>query len=146
MGDFATGLKDSLEVIAPYLQQMAEKIGEGGQFIFGIYVKQAYVLGVTDLLCLLTGFGLLGASVKMIFNEISRIGKVEQSDEFKLSGRNRSIYNIPPNDDINIKIAVCAILGFLGIILIFTTNVHEMLTCLINPEYNALQTLIKQLK
>jgi hypothetical protein len=164
MGDFATGLKDSLEVIAPYLQQIAEKIGEGGQYVFQLYVKQMYIQGISMLIIPVIGIIILIISAMKYKKESKRIDIIKDSNDYKevehvaLSERYdkeaalkllSQKFKVPTDDNyINFYQAICMVLVILGAGMIFygLNHITEILTYLVNPEYKALELLLSQLK
>lgn len=132
MTEFATGLKESLEVITPFMQQIAEKIGEGGQFMFALAVRNAYVTGVNYLIhCI----------IQIIIAVVFYKSLVYINDRIEFSKL--------ANDDkafiVFIEFLVfCCVL--VPTIVCFISNISNALPYLINPEYMALMDIIEKFK
>lgn len=163
MTEFAEGLKDSIEVIAPYLQQLAEKIGEGGSYVFKLYVKQAYIEGISYLLVPIIGLVLLFIAYKFYESEQKRIKEVKESEAYvtAIKGFTSTDWYRLKNftSDLNDNFGIspdklyerdlCAYAtGAIGLCCMISGLFHlkTVISLLANPEYAAIMELIKQLK
>ena len=122
MSEVAQTTKEVIEVIATALQPLAEKLGTTAQYVWGLQVRQAYVEGFIALGGLMFGIFLCGLSVWLVKHLTNERG-----------------YDIL---DVFIFIFLFFIIGLTFIFINFST----VLGCFINPEYYALQQLIKLVK
>ena len=131
MTETAQTIKDSLEVIAPYLQNIAEQIGQQGLFVYQLQVKQAYIDGVSILLRGFTALAIAFAAYKIArhFNFMERMKSSEEGEWLPLF-------------IIVLGLGVVAAGALVG----FMSDVNQMLTCFINPDLVALKALIKMVK
>ena len=123
MSEVTKTTKEVIEVVTTALQPLADKLGTTAQYVWGLQVKQAYVDGFVALGGLMFGIVLCLLS----FLLVKHLNKEEY---------------IEIADFIFFLISCCFATG-LGFILV---NFSTVLNCLVNPEYYALQQLIKLVK
>ena len=122
MSEVAQTTKEVIEVVTTALQPLADKLGTTAPYVWGLQVKQAYVDGFVALGGLMFGIFLCVLSLLLV--------KHLRKEEY-------------------IDIGDCFLVLFpvfvtgLGFILI---NFSTVLNCFVNPEYYALQQLIKLVK
>ena len=124
MSEVAQTTKEVIEVVAIALQPLADKLGTTAQYVWALQVKQAYVDGFVALASFLLGATMMIGSIGILFKLINR-EKVSDGEVWLAIG---SIISI--------------IIGFVICASCFST----ILNCFINPEYYALQHLIKLVK
>ena len=123
MTEVAQTTKEVIEVVTTSLQPLADKLGTNGQYIWGLQVKQAYVDGSIALVGLLFGLAIVVLTVFL----------------------NLKYYNDDEYYDFNFWVIVSIIPIIIGVSFIYSTIV-TVFTSFINPEYYALQQLIKLVK
>ena len=122
MSEVAQTTKEVIEVVTTALQPLAEKLGTTAQYVWGLQVKQAYVDGFVAIGGLGLGIGLCILAFTLM-HYLTKDGKCDKADSFFIS-------------------AFIFILGA-GFVLM---NFSNTLNCFINPEYYALQQMIKMVK
>ena len=122
MSEVAQTTKEVIEVVTTALQPLADKLGTTAQYVWGLQVKQAYVDGFIALGCLMFGIFLCVLSVLLA----KHFSKEEHME----------------TDDIVIILSPVFVIGLGFILMTFST----VLNCFINPEYYALQQIIKLVK
>ena len=122
MSEVAQTTKEVIEVVTTSLQPLADKIGTTAQYVWGLQVKQAYVDGFIALGGLMFGVFLCVLSLLLV-KHLSKEKYME-------------------TDDIVIVLSPFFVIGLGFIIMTFST----ILNCFINPEYYALQQIIKLVK
>ena len=122
MSEVAQTTKEVIEVVTTALQPLADKLGTTAQYVWGLQVKQAYVDGFVALGGLMFGIFLCVLSVV-----ITR-GLVK--------------YKSCDLDDAVIIGFLFFVVGLAFILIKFST----ILNCFVNPEYYALQQMIKLVK
>lgn len=128
MTETAQTIKESLEIISPYLQQIADKLGTTASELWKLLIKQAYVTGITNIISyvaiILAIFGLFKFWVWMC----------KPFDEYSKNYEEYCVLSV--------------IMGFVSVglgmsaIVFLTTSIKETITIFVNPEYWALSQLI----
>ncbi len=122
MSEVAQTTKEVIEVVTTALQPLADKLGTTAQYVWGLQVKQAYVDGLVALSGLALGIILCVLSVWLV-KHLHKKENIEIGNSF-------------------LVLSPVFVTG-LGFIL---TNFSTVLNCFVNPEYYALQQLIKLIK
>ena len=122
MSEVAQTTKEVIEVVTTALQPLAEKLGTTAQYIWGLQVKQAYVDGFIALGGLMFGIFLCVLSVVLT----------------RGLTKDRSC-------DLEDAVIIAFFIFAVGLVFILV-NFSTTLSCFINPEYHALQQLIKLVK
>jgi hypothetical protein len=145
----AQTIKDSLEVITPYLQSLADKLDTTASYLWAIQIKQAYIQGITalaiPLILALIAFVVFKVG-SLIANKLLE-NETKEVEEYNNEHPN-SIYRKAPPKASEYYPAVIIPVGALSILSIvsFFAGFSTVLTCLFNPEYYALQQLINMFK
>lgn len=113
------------ERIAPLIDTIAEQLGVASEFVFEILIRQAYVTGVTYLLLYIIGAILIYHAIKLW----SKVAILPESDEA---------------DVVFVKALITTIIGS-GLMICFMATIKETMTCLINPEFWALNYILDKL-
>ena len=116
--------KEAVQIVMDKLEVLASKLGVTGEYMFGVYVKQAFITGISNIaLTILIVLAVIGLS----FWGFKRI----------------------PNDDVEEGEEACLIiLSVVTIIFLavcFFYKIPESVTCFYNPEYYALKELLNVL-
>ena len=117
----ATTIKETIEVISPYLQQIADKLGTTGEYLWKLQVTQAYV----DASCIVA-FYVLTMVAMYGFYKLFRFLLNEKSN-------------------IDGFLVLCGFI-LVGMILGCMFKFKTLVTILINPEYYALTNIITMVK
>jgi hypothetical protein len=125
MSEVAQTTKEVIEVVTTALQPLAEKLGTTAQYVWGLQVKQAYVDGFVALASFMFGVMMIIGSIGILFKIFNNGEKASEAEAWLTGGSLISI-----------------IVGFTICASWFST----ILNCFINPEYYALQQLIKLVK
>ena len=126
MSEVAQTTKEVIEVVTTALQSLAEKLGTTAQYIWGLQVKQAYVVGFVALAGFLFGAIMIIGSIWMFYKLFNNNSK----EETEVKGF------------LFVGSLVSLIIGCIFCASWFST----VLNCFINPEYYALKQLIKLVK
>ena len=65
MTETSQTIKELTETLAPYLDKLADSIGNNGSYVFGLMVKQVYVNAAISLLDILFCFGIILLMIKV---------------------------------------------------------------------------------
>ena len=115
-------VKEVAEAVQVILQPLAEKLGTTAQYVWGLQVKQAYVDGSIALVGLLFGMVIVGLTIFLNWKH--------KDDEYY---------------DLDLWSVISIIPIIIGVVCIGIT-ISTVFTAFINPEYYALQQLIKLVK
>lgn len=107
-------------LIKKELAPLTEKLGQGAEYTFGLFVKQVYVNAITSLLLIPVGIFFALVAKKLCKK------KTDSYDEFLIW----------------LSIAGCIILAFCLILL----PISGLIETLINPEYQAIKLIINTFK
>ena len=119
----ATTIKETIEVITPYLQQIADKLGTTGEYLWKLQVTQAYV----DASCIVA-FYVLTMVAAYGFYKLFRFVLKSDSEE-----------------RLGVFIAFCGFV-LIPMIVFCIFKFKTLMTILINPEYYALTNIITMVK
>ena len=123
MSEVANTTKEVIEVVTTALQPLADKLGTTAQYVWGLQVKQAYVEGFIALGGLVFGIFLWVLSV-VIARGLAKDRSCDLDD---------------------VALITFSIFALFGSIFVYI-NFSTVLNCFVNPEYYALQQLIKLVK
>lgn len=119
-------MNETAQTIITAIKPIADKIGQGAQHLYEIYVKQQYISGINELIfgC---GMGLVLLITGVV---VFRLGlKSSQNDKYEY-------------DDWPLGIMIAGpIVGLLGLILIVAFG-SDGIQHIINPEYFAIEDII----
>lgn len=125
MTETAETIKDTVETLAPYLDKPADNIGNNGTYVFGLMVKQVYIIGITDILFFVITF-ILGYTGVRLLNSPDLDEESQENTKAQLGG----------------IVCIIAIVSFV----IDCLMLQECITCLANPEYQAIIQLLHAIK
>lgn len=108
-------------LIKQELAPLAEKIGQGAEYSFGLFVKQVYVNAFTGLLWIIPGMILFLLSAKLYRTKT----EYEADELMKWLG-----------------IIGSTVLGLILVLL----SISGLIQAIINPEYQAIQLILQTLK
>ena len=114
--------KEAVQIVMDKLEVLASKLGVTGEYMLGVYVRQAVVTGVTNLI--LTVIVVIVA-LGLAFWAYKRLGKdTLEEDEI-------------------ISLFILSLVTIVFLSICFFGKIPEAVTCFYNPEYFALKQLLK---
>ena len=131
MTETAQTIKDSIEVLTPYLDQLAGKLGTTVDKLWMLQVKQAYI----------EGWSLLFGDVIFIVIQLLLLKYFSKIYTF-----------MDELDNDGVRFIICIIGVIVALIIVFVDlrilciDLSKLLTIFVNPEYYALQQLIYLIK
>lgn len=119
----ATTIKETIEVITPYLQQIADKLGTTGEYLWKLQVTQAYV----DASCIVAFYVLTMFAMYGFYKLLRFVLSDEDGKEFT-------------------GFLVFCGFALTPMIIYSLFKFKTLMTILINPEYYALTNIITMVK
>lgn len=130
-------LSSSIDLIKQELAPLAEKLGQGAEWTFEIYVRQVYVEAV------IAGF------IGVVLFTMAFIGYKSMRYPLNISEEE----NFQPSDETKDRLVsvfvfglVLAFISGVGIIIWMTVGAPQIIQALINPEYRAIELLVNDLR
>lgn len=137
----ATGsLKDVVDSLLPYLQQVADKLGTTAAYLWKLQVMQAKVVATTYIIEYLIYIAIFYATYKY-YKFLAKPGEFTDGHGYK--AYNDRLDRCTPRDVVPMVILLLISgLSFINVV----SSIQSFLTVLINPEYWALQNVIHMFK
>ena len=124
------------------IDALAAKLGVAAEYVYPLMIRQAFVDGVIHAICTLIGIVVICASCFMLkyycFDTV-----------FDDVGNKRTRYDIAYHKDVEMHIALLLTLGVVAsaVSLIYAMVVFgEMVTAFANPEWYAIQKILRMVK
>jgi hypothetical protein len=140
MTETAQTIKDVTETLAPYLDKLADSIGNNGSYVFELMVKQVYVDAAVSLLDILFCFGMILFMIK-VGSMIWKYGNKTTENSYQTW--------FEQHDDISMVLVgievICFIFSLMLLIMGFS-NIEKLIKLLANPEYQAIIQLLHAVK
>jgi hypothetical protein len=125
MTETAQTIKDSIDVLAPYLDKLAESIGNNGTYVFNLMMKQSYITGIVDLSYLI--FCIILSIVAFKCYKLQHTTSTDDADNYAV-----------------ISLISMSLSTAFGVA--WVCQLNECVTCLFNPEYAAIIQLLHAIK
>lgn len=140
MTETAETIKDTVEVLAPYLDKPADSIGNNGTYVFGLMVKQVYISGIMEIINSILWLG-IGYAYYRIAIHAYRWAQREVPSEFG-SGTTTWAHR---NCDTAFGMSV--VMTIIGIVMLCLMGaavfaLKDAVVMLMNPEYQAVIQLL----
>ena len=121
---FLTVIDGITERVAPLIDTIAEQLGVASEFVFETLIRQAYVIGITYVIIYIIG-------AVIIYNAITLWTKAPKTI----------------GEEADVLCSKALVATFLGIVstVFFMSTIEMTMTCLINPEFWALNYILDKL-
>lgn len=167
MTETAQTIKDTVETLSPYLDKLADNIGNNGTYVFGLMVKQVYIdgiiciiYGIISIICVFAAYriDMKGKEIHKKHNQ-----SILESEEYKIAISSLSTEYYPDGYINSVKKSLgfefeeqfsrertTMIIVFFSLCIIFLAyfivNFRYAISCFINPEYQAIIQLLHAIK
>lgn len=135
MNDF----KEAIKELMPYLEKAAEQLGTTAQYLWSLQVKQAYVTGVSYLIQYLFWLGLFYG-----FYRLCKFMYVKYEGKFTMQNPEYKYVKDYILTDLGWMIPLGILLAI--VFIAFSPSINTVLTLFVNPEYWALNEVVRLLR